>query len=178
MGAFDRVILTLYTFILTFLSFGTVLVALGWRVPLDYFEMGATSQNGRLALGLLGALFLIASIRLLYFGFHRYPGEATVHETPLGEVKVSLDAIEGLVRKVVNQVKGVREARAGVSNSPNGVRVRVRASVSSDVSIPQLSDEIQNTVKNHVRSVVGIGVYEVKVYVNSIGEEHRRPRVE
>lgn len=178
MGVFDRVILTLYTFILAFASLGIVLVAAGWRLPLDYLEIGATSQNGRLALGLLGVLLLIASIRLLYFGFHRYPGETVVHETPLGEVKVSLDAIEGLVRKVVNQVKGVREARAGVSNSPNGVRVRVRASVSSDVSIPHLSDEIQNTVKNHIRSVVGIGVHEIKVYVSGIGEEHRRPRVE
>lgn len=178
MGIFDRIILTLYTFSLTFISFVTVLIALGWDRPLRYVEESLAGRDGRLVVGISGAVVLIVSLRLLYLAFRRYPRQTIVHETAMGEVRISLDAIENLVRKAVHQVRGVREVKAAVASAPGGVAVRVRASVTPDINIPEASDQIQNTVKNYVRNVVGIGVQEVKITVDNIGDEHRRGRLE
>lgn len=178
MGIFDRAILTLYTFCLAFISLAFVVAAAGWTVPLDVIQQSLGTANGKWTVGVLGAVFFIVSLRLLYFGFRRrHAGQTVIHQTPLGEVRVSLDAIESLVRKVVRQVNGVRDVRARASNSPSGIGVVMRVAISPDTSVPEVSDKIQNTVKNYVRNVVGVGVHEVRIFVDNIGDETRKGRV-
>ncbi|MCL6451684.1 MAG: alkaline shock response membrane anchor protein AmaP [Acetobacteraceae bacterium] len=179
MGIFDRIILTLYTFSLTFISLAFILMALGWLAPLDVVRASLSDPDGRWVVGIVAATFFVVSLRLLYFGFRRrYPGQTLVHQTPLGEVRISLDAVENLVRKVVRQVTGVRDVRARVLHQGGEVGVSLRVTVSPDLSVPEVSDKIQNAVKNYVRNVVGVGVHEVEIFVENIGDEVRRGRVE
>lgn len=179
MGIFDRVILTLYAISLTFISFMIMLVALGWDVPFDYIRTSLANPGGRWSVGLLATAFFVVSLRLLYYAFRRrHPSQTVVHETALGEVRIALDAIENLVRRAARQVTGVREVKASVTSNPAGIAVGLRATVSPEVNIPSVSDEIQNTIKNYVRNVVGIGVAEVKIYVENISDEVRRGRLD
>jgi len=177
MGVFDRVILTLYTFCLTFVSFAIVLMALGWDVPLESLAHSLSTAEGKWATGIVGAAFLVVSLRLLYFAFRRRQStQAVVHETGLGDVRVSMDAVENLVRRVVKQTAGVRDVRARVVPEEAGVSVSLTAAVSPDTNIPELSDEIQNSVKNFVRDVVGINVSQVRIFVENITDEGRKSR--
>lgn len=179
MGMLDRVILILYNFALAFLSSLIILLALGWTGPLLWLNEALTRAQGRLLVGLVGAALLLVSLRLIYLGFRRrYAGQTVIQETPLGEVRIALEAIENLVRKVARQVPGVRDVRAGVSNQPAGIAAFLRITVSPDISIPEVSDQIQTTVKNYVRNVVGIGVTEVRIAVENITNEVKRSRVE
>lgn len=179
MGIFDRIILALYTFALGLISFFTVLIALGWSLPLDLLRTSLLDINGRWTIGIIGAAFFVVSIRLLYFGlWRRRPSQTVVHENELGEVRISLGAIESLVRKVARQVKGVREIRSTVINRPGGITVYLRGTVSPETNIPEVSDEIQKTVRTYVKNVVGIGINEVQVYVENISNEVRRGRVD
>jgi len=179
MGILDRVILTLYTFCLTLLSLMIMVAALGWQqVPLALLEDALTNPNGRLALGVTAGVFFIVSVRLLYFGFSRRRSHMVVHTTGLGDVSVALDAIESLIRRVCRQLPGVRDVRAAVSAPPAGLVVRLRLSVTPDVSVPTFSDEVQSEVKNQIQTVVGADVHEIRIVVDSIGDEGRRPRLD
>jgi len=178
MGIFDRVILTVYTFFLTFLSAAFVAVAMGWREPLDYTRQVLENPNGRWAIGLTGAVFFIASVRLLYFGFRRGGGRAVVHENELGEVRISLDAVENLVVRVARHQRGVRDVRALAGLSDGRVRVYLRLWVGADVAVPEVGQAVQREVARQVREVMGVEVAEVRVYVVNVASEGRRPRAE
>lgn len=179
MGLVDRIILTIYTFALAFFSLAIVLLALGWDEPQSLLAAAVATQSGRVALGLAGLVFFAVSVRLLYFAFNR-PNRhrAVVHEAELGEVRISLEAVENLVARVARGIKGVRDVRPVVRDGPEGLDVRLRVWVSPDVSIPELTQHMQEEIARYVRSVVGVGVANVETFVENITTESRRARVE
>lgn len=179
MGIFNRIILTLYTFSLAIISFFSILMAFGWKTPLNLIGASLEEPNGRLLIGIIGFAFFLVSIRLIMFAFHRRgSGQALVHEAALGEIRISLDAVENLVHKVARQVKGVRDIKASVTSGQAGLLVSLRGVVSPDVSIPAVSEEIQSSIKSYVRSVVGAEVAEVRVFVENISAEGKRLKVD
>ncbi len=179
MRIFDRVVLAVYTLTLDVLAVVFVLMAFGWRVPLELVRTSLDNVQGRWLIGLISAFYLAISFRLIVYAFRRkYAGQAVVHDTSLGEVRISLDGIENLVKKVARQVQGVREVRGNVQMSPDGLRVSLSITMSPDISIPSVSSEVQSTVKSYVRNVVGVEVAEVRVQVENITAEVRRSRVE
>ncbi len=50
--------------------------------------------------------------------------------------------------------------------------------ISPEVSIPEVSEEIQNAVKSYVRRVVGVEVAEVRIHVENISNDSRRSRLD
>lgn len=179
MGLFDRIVLAVYTTSLGVLAIIFILMSFGWHTPLGFVGTSLKDPQGRLLVSLIASFYLVISLRLVYYAFRRkYAGQTVVHETSLGEIRVSLDAVENFVRKVARQVQGVRDVRAHVHLSPGGLRTFVRITVSPDISIPSLSNEVQTSIKTYVRNVVGVEVAEVSVYVENITAEIRRSRVE
>lgn len=179
MGLVDRVILTIYTFALAFISLLSVLLALGWDEPERVLRIAMVTQGGRVAVGLVGLVFFAVSVRLLYFAFNRpNRNRAVVHEAQLGEVRISLEAVENLVSRVARGIKGIRDVRPFVRMSPEGLEVRLRVWVSPDVGIPELTQHLQEEIVRYVRNVVGVGVMGVETFVENITTESRRARVE
>ncbi len=179
MGIFDRVILTIYTFALTFLSAAFVALAAGWLVPLEYVRTVLQDPNGRWVIGLAGAVFFVASVRLLYFAFRRRgSGRYVVHDAQLGEVRISLETVENLVARVARLQRGVREVRAVAEVAEGRVGVYLRTWVSPDVNIPELSDTLQREIARSVRGVIGVEVAQVRMDVVNLAAEGRRGRVE
>jgi len=179
MGIVDRIVLGLYSLSLSVISLAFFLVALGWTSPLALIISSFRNPQGRLAVGTLSLVFFVVSVRFLYYGFRKaHQGQAVVHESPLGEVRISLGAVENLVSRVARQIQGVRDVRSSVTNTPGGILVTVRSWVSPDVSIPSVSSEMQKSIKNYVANVVGTGVSEIRVLVENITTDSRKSRVE
>ena len=179
MGLLDRIMLAVYTVSLGVFALIFLLMSLGWQIPLDFVGTSLRDSQGRLVAGLVSALYLVVSVRLVYYAFRRkYSGQTVVHETALGEIRVSLDAVENLVRRVARQIQGVRDVASHVSLTPAGIRVWAKIVVSPDVSIPAVSNDVQSSIKSYVRNVVGVEVAEISVYVENITAEMRRSRVE
>lgn len=156
-----------------------IVAALGWQVPLVWLERALGSGGGRAGIALVSLVFLAVSLRFLYFGFRRRSAIQTlVHETPLGEVRVSLAAVESLVQRTSRQVKGVREVRPWVASKPEGLAIALRTVVSPDVNVPEVASELQRTIKHAVQTVVGVAATEVRVFVENISSEPRRGRGE
>lgn len=176
---YDQVLLSFYIFVLAFVSVLLMLAAPGWIEPHRWLEELLMTFNGRLGVLLTGAAFFAVSVRLIIFAFAgRGSAHPVIHETNLGDVKISLDAVENLVRKVARGVKGVREIKAVVANGQGGLTANLRAVVSPEVSIPEVAEEIQSAVKQYVRRVVGVEMHEVRIEVDNISAEHRRTRLE
>ena len=179
MRVIDQIILTLYIFTLEAISVIAVFAALHVWQPQQWIDAALTTTSGRLIIGLSGLVFFVVSFRLIYAAFRRRgAGEAVVHETALGNVRISLDAVENLVKRVARGVKGVREMDAEVARSGELLVASLRGTISPEVSIPDVSEEIQNAVKSYVRRVVGVEVAEVRIEVQNITNESRRSRLD
>lgn len=177
MGIWDRVVLTGFALGMAAVSLLGILAGLGWQEPVGWLEAGLERGGGRAAIALVSLVFLAVSGRFLYFGFRRHAaGQTLVHETPLGEVRVTLAAVESLVTRTSRQVKGVRDVRCWVASRPEGLAIAVRTVVSPDVSVPEVASELQRTIKQAVQTVVGVAATEVRVFVQNISSEPRRGR--
>lgn len=176
MGPFDRVLLAVYTFFVTLLTALFAAVMLGWTLPLFWLREFLYPDRADVFWPVIAVLAL-AGARLFWIGLRKPGGRHVVlADSALGQVRVSLQAIESLVEKVVSQVSGVREVKPGIILVPQGVGIQVRVSVTPDVNVPQASLEIQNRVKERVFEVTGITINQVKVSVENISAH--KPRVE
>jgi uncharacterized alkaline shock family protein YloU len=180
---FDRVVLSIFTFSLAIISGLMVVLAIvpTWFEVVNWIDKILTSSSGRLVLGIVGFVFFAASVRLILTALTgQGDGRPVIHETAHGEVRISLDAVENLVKKVARGIKGVREIKAEISHSPSGdgLHARLRATISPEVSIPEVSEEIQNNVRQYVKRVVGIEMADVAIRVENIAAEGNRRRLD
>lgn len=179
MGILDRIILTVYTIVLLAASGLAVLIGVGWERPADAVRASLGTLNGRLSIGAVGLIFFVSSVRLLILAFRRgQPGQSVLHETDLGEVRISLDAIENLVQRVARQCKGVRDVRPQVGLDADGIHGTLRVWVSPDVSVPDVARELQDEIGEAVQGVVGVALAGLDIRVENITTETRRGRVD
>ncbi|SFR02653.1 alkaline shock response membrane anchor protein AmaP [Desulfoscipio geothermicus] len=177
MGPFDRGILAIYTFTLTLLFLALAAYLAGWPEPVQelWQEMQLPGQE-EITWALLG-VYVLMGVRLLWSGFKgERKKQAIVHEGNLGQVRVSLPAVESLSEKVVSAVQGVKEVRARVEAVPQGIAVNLRIVTTPDINIPRVAEDMQRQVKESIYDIVGISVHEVRVTVESFFA--RKPRVE
>ena len=177
MGPFDRALLAIYTFFISLLFVLFSSVMLGWPAPLgflrDLFYPGAPEVFWPFMI-----FVVLAGVRLFWVSLSRSRKERHVvlAESAMGQVRVSLVAIQNLVDKVVGQISGVREVKSRIVPVPQGVGIQVRVAVTPDVSVPSLSVAIQRLVAERVLEVAGISVSSVRVLVDNITAH--KPRVE
>jgi uncharacterized alkaline shock family protein YloU len=181
LGIIDSMILTVYTLALAVISLLMVVgaIAPGWIKPHLWIEDALTSGRGQFAVGLIGTVFFVVSVRLIFMAFRRQGGgQPVVHETSMGEVRISLDAVENLVRKVARSAKGVREMKAMIRHDKEGMHALLRGTFSPEVSIPEVSEEIQTAVRQYVKRVVGVELADIQLEVENIANEGRRSRLD
>lgn len=177
MGPLDRGVLVIYSSTLTLLFLALAAFMAGWQSPvLELWNELNLPEYYEVIWALLG-VYVIMGFRLLWKGIRGVQKkQAIVHEGSLGQVRVSIPAIESLAEKVVSSVQGVKEARAKVESVPQGIAVNLKIITTPDINIPEVSEDMQRQVKESIYNVVGITVQEVRVAVESFFA--RKPRVE
>lgn len=179
MGIIDRIILSIYTFLLAFLSFAVILLSLR-LIPLEWAGTSLAHVYGQWEAALVGAVFFLVSIRLLLAGLRsRKVKDTIVHHNDMGDVHISLDAVENLVEKVVRHMRGVRGIKVKVALAAQGITVRIKAVVSPESHVPTVAAEIQNRVHEYIKNTVGIDLADVQVMVENISNDFKaKQRVE
>jgi uncharacterized alkaline shock family protein YloU len=127
------------------------------------------------------ALFLLISIRFLYITVRR--GRSRVpsidQKTDFGDIRISLDTVENLALKSTSRFRGVKDIKARVNVSDSGLEIVIRAVVDGESPIPQLTEDVQRSVKEHVEEITGIPVADVSVFIaNIIQSNSFKSRVE
>lgn len=179
MGLLDRIILTIYTFLLTFLSLGVMLLALN-LIPLEYVWTGLGYLNGQWEAAVIGFLFFLVSIRLLFAGLRSHRRKDTiVHHTEMGDVHITLDAVENLVEKAARNIRGVRSVKVQALQEGQGLRIFIKAVISPESNIPSVGAEIQEKVQEYIKNTVGIEMIDTHILVENISNDFKsRHRVE
>ncbi len=117
------------------------------------------------------AILLLIALILLVLGL-RSPSKkestAVLKGSEYGEILISIDALENMVLRVVQQIQGIKDVSRSVSYTADGLVVRIRIRVMPDVSLPGLSGELQSKTKEYLEEITGIVVHEVKVMVENI----------
>jgi uncharacterized alkaline shock family protein YloU len=95
-----------------------------------------------------------------------------------GEVRIALAAIETLIHQAATQVRGVKEVKVSFFNRNEALGVYIKAIVTSEGSIPDLTAHLQKAVKDHIMRIAGIGIEEVKIMVENVSSVRQGGRVE
>jgi len=180
-GLVDRIVLSIYTFALAIISGLMILVAIApdWLKPHVWIEQALSSARGQLLIGVVGTAFFAVSVRLIFFAVaRRGGGQPVIYEAANGEVRISLDAVESLVRKTARSIKGVREMKALITHGKDGLHALLTGTVSPDVSIPEVSEEIQAAVRQYVKRVVGVEMAEVRSEIENTAADGRTRRAD
>ncbi|WP_127585994.1 alkaline shock response membrane anchor protein AmaP [Paenibacillus koleovorans] len=119
------------------------------------------------------ALFaLLATCRFFYIAIRT--GRAQVpsidQRTDFGDIRISIETVENLSLKAAGRVRGVKDLKARVAVSDAGLDIVIRALVEGDTSIPDMSEEVQRTVKGHLEDVTGIPVAKVSVFIANVAQ--------
>ncbi|MGB9885878.1 MAG: alkaline shock response membrane anchor protein AmaP [Moorellales bacterium] len=177
MGMLARAIALLYTLVLAGLGMVVAAIAAGWQEPVWYWNGVMASPQER---WIIGALAVVVALVGLWAAVgsvgSRGPDQILVHSTSVGEVFMSLAAVEHTVGRVARQVRGVQEVHPRVRAGPTGVAVTVEVAVQPEVSVPQVTGELQEKVRRQIEEMIGLQVLEVRVLVESVLRGRSRVR--
>lgn len=175
MGIIDRVILSIYTLLLIFLSLGVILLSLR-LISLDIVWTSFSYIYGQWEAGLVSLVFLLVSLRLLLAGLRPSRRKDTiVHRTGMGDIHISLHAVENLVEKVARHTRGVRGAKISVDydGEQGGLQISIKAAVSPESNVPSVSSEMQQRVKEYIKNTVGVELVDIHILVENISNDFK-----
>lgn len=122
--------------------------------------------------------FFLLFLLLLMAGLHtKKQLQTIIHETELGEIRVSFYAVEALALRAVKRIRGVKEAEVDVAADVDGLKFDIKVVSSPDLNIPQLIQEIRNHLKEYINDTVGIPVSNSEITIAKVTAE-ARARVE
>lgn len=115
------------------------------------------------------AFLFILSIYLPLSTWTEKKGTVVPLQNPLGRIEISQKAISDFIQRVGGEVEGVRDLKAKVKSTEEGIDVGLSLSAQAQGEIPRLIDELQSVVKRYLNTTVGVeNVREIKVKIGKI----------
>lgn len=171
----DRLAILFAAVILVALGLLAGLFALGWQ---PFYFVDAVSSfliAHRIEAALVGIVLLLCGWHLVFQSVSQPKERGIVRDTSLGSVHIQFRALENLVTRTAQDVRGVRDVEASVRPYGEGVGIEVSVNVLPEFKIPELSDEVQERVEQAVRETAGLLVTDVSVDVrNVVGQPKAR----
>lgn len=168
MASLDRVLLGLIAVILI-LNAGLLLITvLGNDVFVDWLQSPSLIFDG----GILAVILALLAFYLVVIITRREAKKFIVYERELGAVRISTDCIQGLIIEVARELPGIEDLSVKIIEVEKP-KVSLKIRVYPDYNIPQLSEELQQHVKDYVESTVGVTIQEVEVSVVGISNKEK-----
>nr|WP_276562776.1 alkaline shock response membrane anchor protein AmaP [Paenibacillus anseongense] len=169
----DRLLLLLYSLIIFVASILVLFTASSW-IPLEqvgqllrnfYYE-----KNYAYPAIVISLVMLLISVRFLILTLRRGRAQAPSidQRTDFGDIRISMETVENLSLKAAGRSKGAKDLRARVRVNQSGLEITLRTVVDGESSIPELTEEMQSTVKSYIEDITGIPVASVTVFVANI----------
>lgn len=176
MKTLEKIALIIFSNIVLILSIIGYLLLFGWLNPQDISNMInsllAIEIVTNVAMVVFGILILL-SVRCIFFDKtskeRAKERQGVLLENESGRLLISKETLESLVISVTNEFKSAKEVSTKVElDKTNGVVVFVNLVVSSDVTIKDLTLEIQNKIKDKVKTATDLEVKQVNVTVKKV----------
>ncbi len=115
-----------------------------------------------------GLALLLVGLMLLHLAFRRVKHKGfVVQTTDVGELSISIRAIEDLVNKCVEKHDEVHVNGKSLENTRDGLVINLRVGLATGVNIPLAISALQKQIKQYVTACSGVDVSEVKVQVEA-----------
>ena len=168
MGIADRIILTLYTFLMAVGSVRAILCSLG-VISQEGMVTLVNHIPGNWIYAVGGVIMLLVSLRLLVTGLGLTGmSSLKLSETEKGKVLVGKGALEAYIAVLAQEIYGIHNVKVIVKLEDEGINVRINASIEPGINIPESSEEIRANVKENIKKVTGIDVKEMELFVKQI----------
>lgn len=116
----------------------------------------------------LGAFIVVYAFCMMFVASKPpEPVEALIKVTDNGTIHITLATLTALAVKYSRLVSGIRDVRVSTSVIADGVQVRIRAAVINEAVIPEVTANVQQTVRDNIENMVGLHVTEVKIIVDN-----------
>ncbi len=168
MGIPDRIILTLYTFLMAVVSVLVTLCSLD-ILPKSVISNFIASIPGNWTYAVGGVIMLLVSIRLLIAGIGVTSSNSLqLSEGPNGKIHIGKTALEDYVANLSQEIYGIYNVKVIAKLEDEGVNVRINASIEPGINIPETTGEIKANVKESIKKVTGMDVKEIELYYKQI----------
>ena len=160
MGIPDRIILTLYTFLMAVVAVLVVLCSLGVIGQTAITAFFATIPgNWEYA---VGGILLIAGIGATGMT------SLTISSADSGKVSVGKSAIEDYVAEIAKEVYGVYGVKVEAKMGEEHISIRINASIEPGINIPETTDEIKYNVRDTIKKVLGMEIKDIDLFFKQI----------
>lgn len=177
-------VLGVFFYTIVFFLIGGFLIAfaLDWLDLQDIYKIVGYMQlnlNTKIITGLVGSLLIIISISFAQLILGGIEKERTIaFNAPTGQVTIALSAVEDLIKRLTQNFSVIKELRPSVVAGKKGVEVNLRIILQSEVNIPDLTSQLQETIKTKIQEMLGIEEQiTVKIHVAKIityGEKKKK----
>lgn len=176
MKMLEKITLIIYSNLILIVSVILCLMVFGW---LDIELVGNLIRDliigetsGKIILG-VSVLFILLSIKCIFFDSkskeQTKERQGILLENESGKLMISKETIESLVNSVVNDFENAKEVVTRVElDRENNVIVYVNLVVGAEAVIKDLSSNLQNKIKEKVKTATDLEVKEVNITVKKV----------
>lgn len=116
------------------------------------------------------ALLSIASLCLIFKrgGKRTDRGFIMMDSSETGKVRISVGAIEQMVKQAVGTVEGIADMRISISSLDDAIAINVNVSVVSGSHVPTVTMNMQRAIRQYVELNCGVAVRSVSINVHTV----------
>ncbi len=170
----------LFILSLIFLGISVVLILLPFKqfyfLSAENISYLIESMKGNFSYSLLGLIAFFIGLFIFYNSIRRNKGSNINYinkMTDFGEIKISNEAITGLVQHVCSKFSGLNNIRVKMDVLEGQLYISVMGEVNPDINITEISNTLQKKIKEHIESCAGINVMETKVIITNVSTPMR-----
>lgn len=173
----EKTTLTIFSVLILVFSLVLCLILFGWieasnvYMVVQYLKSMPTITN--ISLGVAVVLILLAAKCIFFPAYTKEKNEKTegiLLENEAGKLLISIETIENLVKGVVNGFPNIKNASCKVKldKQINNVIIDLNLVVAPDTVIKELSSNLQDKVKEVIKTTTEIEIKEINIKVKNI----------
>lgn len=113
-------------------------------------------------------VLVVCSFVMMFIGTGKVaPSSTVIKAAEYGNIRVAIDTINAVALKTVKTVEAVRDCRVNTSVLENGLCINVKVALLNDSIIPEVTQVIQNTVKERLEGIIGMQIVSVPILVDN-----------
>lgn len=179
MKIIEKITLIIYSNIMLIMSVIACLLVFGW-LDIDIIQsliknLIVEGTSAKIILG-VSVVFILLSIRCIFFDptskQEIKDKQGVLLENENGKLMISKETIENLVQVVIKEYKDAKEVTSRVElDKENNVNIFVNLVISSEAVIKDLTVDLQNRIKDKIKSTTDLDVKEVNIAVKRAVQE-------
>ncbi len=179
MGIFLRFILFFFSIAIVLIASLTMLV--GFEFYSQYYinDLVDSIYNNtlyKISLVSVSVLFILVGLYIFFRSMFSKKDvtEFSTNSTESGQIKISINTIENIAKNAIKKIEGIKESKILVKiDSDESVSFLITIIIDGEKPIPEISEEIQNNIKESIERITGLSVKRVHVVVSDVSSSNK-----